>query len=95
MRQHTRTDAQHARTRHDYRTQTIGVAPETDVSARTAGVCTAMAMATVAVAIAATYPTIAAVATAAVAGTVAGAAIQRRYGDRTEKRVGVAATSEG
>lgn len=95
MRQHTRTDAQHDRTRRRYRTQTVGVAPETHATERTVGVCTAMALAAVAVAIAATYPLAAAVATTVVAAAVAGAALQRRYGDRTEKRVGVTATSQG
>ncbi|WP_430506381.1 hypothetical protein [Haloparvum sp. PAK95] len=95
MRQHTRTDAQHDRTRGDYRTRTIGAAPETDTTARTVGVCTAMTVAAVVVAMAASYPVAAAVATAVVAGAVAGAAIQRRYGDRTEERVGVTATSRG
>lgn len=95
MRQHTRTDAQHDRTRRRYRTRTVGVTPETRATERTAGVCAAMALTAVAVAMAASYPTVAAVATAVVAGAVGGAAIQRRYGDKAEKRVGVTAGSRG
>lgn len=97
MRRHTRTDAQQHRTGRTrrYRTETVGVAPETGTDARTVGVCTAMALAAVAVAMAASYPVAAAVATAVVAGAVVGAAIQRRYGERVEKRFGVTATSQG
>jgi len=95
MTRHTRTDVQHARTHRRYRTETVGVVPETDTTARTVGACTAMALAAVVLAITATYPMAAVVATAAVAGGVAGAALQRRYDERAEKRVGVTATSEG
>lgn len=50
-----------------------------------------MALAAVAVAIVASYPTAAAVVVAAVAG----AGFQRRYDDWTEKQVGATAPSRG
>lgn len=93
MTQHTRTDAQQHRTGRTprYRTRTVGAAPTTEVTAETVGVSVVMALTAVAVAMAVSHPTAASVVVAAVAG----AALQRRYGERAEKRVGVTATSQG
>lgn len=99
MTHQTRTDAQHDRTRYRTsrhrptrpRTRAVGVAPAPEADAAGMGVIVAMAVVPFAVAMAASYPTVAAVVVAAVAG----AAVQRRYDERIGKRVGVTAASQG
>lgn len=94
MRHRTRTDAQHDRThRRPAHTPTgaVGVAPTPDADPAGAGIVAAMATVPFAVAMAVSYPTAAIV----VAAAVAGAVVQRRYDEWTEKRVGASAVSRG